>query len=113
MTGSNLIAQAFAYGSLVALARWLEPASFGTVAVATAIVAVGVLFVDQGTWGAVIVERRLSRSQLAQAFRRCLGTAVILAAVMAAVSGTVVEHFAAGGHPVRSRRSPSVCRCTR
>ena len=99
MTGSNLIAQAFAYGSLVALARWLEPASFGTVAVATAIVAAGVLFVDQGTWGAVIVERRLSRSILAQAFRRCLGTAVVLAAVMAAVSGTVVEHFAAGGHP--------------
>lgn len=99
MTGSNLIAQAFAYGSLVALARWLEPASFGTVAVATAIVAVGVLFVDQGTWGAVIVERRLSRALLAQAFRRCFATAVVLAAVMAAVSGTVVNHFASGGHP--------------
>lgn len=98
MTGTNVVAQAFAYGSLVVLARWLDPASFGTVAVATALVAVGVLFVDQGTWGAVIVERQLSRPQLAHAFRRCVVTSIVLAAGMAAASAAVVHHFAAGGH---------------
>lgn len=38
MTGSHLVAQTFAYGSLILLARWLPPASFGTVAVGMAIV---------------------------------------------------------------------------
>lgn len=99
MTGSNLIAQAFAYGSLVLLARWLSPANFGTVAVASAMVSIGVLFVDRGTWGAVIVERRLVRAELARAFRRCMATAVVLAGIMAATSGIVVHHFATGGRP--------------
>lgn len=99
MTGSNLVAQIFAYGSLVVLARWLDPASFGTVAVASAIVAIGVLLVDQGTWGAVIVERRLTRSELARASRRCMAMAVVLAIAMAAMAGTVTNHFANGGHP--------------
>ena len=99
MIGSNLVAQAFAYGSLILLARWLVPASFGTIAIATAIVGVGVLFVDQGTWGAVIVESRLTRPELARAFRRCMATAVLLAAVMATMSGILVTRFAPGGHP--------------
>lgn len=99
MTGSNLLAQIFAYGSLVLLARWLAPASFGTVAVATAIVSIGVLLVDRGTWGSVIVEPRLTRPELTRAFRRCMATALALAAVMAATAGVVVHHFATGGHP--------------
>jgi len=99
MTGSNLVAQAFAYGSLVLLARWLSPANFGTVAVASALVSIGVLFVDRGTWGSVIVERRLDRTSLARSFRRCMAMGLVLAAAMAAASGLVVRHFAAGGLP--------------
>jgi O-antigen/teichoic acid export membrane protein len=98
MTGSNLVAQIFAYGSLVILARWLDPASFGTVAVGMAVVAVAALFVDRGTWGAVVVERQLSRADLIRAFWRCVGTAAVLAALMAAASGTVVDRFATGGN---------------
>jgi O-antigen/teichoic acid export membrane protein len=98
MAGSNIIAQAIAYGSLVLLARWLTPTSFGTVAVGTAIAGIGVLFVDRGTWGTVIVERHLTRSELAQSFRRCMTTALILAAAMAITSELVVNHFATGGH---------------
>lgn len=97
MTGSNLVAQSLTYGSLIVLARWLSPNSFGTVAVATAIVGVGVLFVDQGTWGAVIVEPELSRADLTRALWRCLLTGVVLAVAMAAAASTVVDRFAAGG----------------
>lgn len=99
MTGSNLIAQAFAYGSLVLLARWLDPANFGTVAVGTTIVGIGALFVDQGTWGSVVVERKLNRIRLARAFRRCMLMAVVLAATIAATATVLVHHFATGGSP--------------
>ena len=97
MTGSHLLAQTFAYGSLILLARWLTPASFGTVAVGTAVVYVAVLFVDQGTLGAIIVRQELNRADLVRAFRRCLLTACVLAAVMAAAAGLVVTNFASGG----------------
>ncbi|MET0698649.1 MAG: oligosaccharide flippase family protein [Mycobacterium sp.] len=97
MTGSNLLSQCCAYGSLVLLARWLVPASFGTVAVGMAIVGVAVLFVDQGTWGAVVVERGLNRADLRRAFWRCMATAVVLAVAMSAAAGPVVDRFATGG----------------
>jgi teichuronic acid exporter len=98
VTGSHLVAQTFAYSSLMLLARWLSPASFGTVSVGTAIVWLAVLFVDQGVWGAVIVQRGLTRADLARAFWRCLLTAVVLAAAMAAAAGEVVDRFARGGN---------------
>ena len=97
MTGSNLVAQSCAYGSLVLLARWLTPVSFGTVAVGMAIVGIGVLIVDRGTWGAVIVEKRLTRGDLTRAFWRCMATGLVLAVAMAAASESVVDRFATGG----------------
>lgn len=99
MIGSNLLAQVFAYGSLILLARWLAPATFGTIAIATAVIGIGGLFVDQGTWGAVIVERQLTRPELVRAFRRSLATAVVLGAAMVATSGALTNRFATGGHP--------------
>lgn len=98
MTGSHIVAQGFAYGSLILLARWLPPASFGTVAVGTAVMYVAVLFVDRGTWGGIIVQKRLTRADLTRAFRRCLLTAIALAAAMAAVAGVLVDRFASGGN---------------
>ncbi|SEH50248.1 Membrane protein involved in the export of O-antigen and teichoic acid [Mycolicibacterium rutilum] len=97
MTGSHLLAQTFAYGSLILLARWLTPTSFGTLAVGTAIVYVAVLFVDHGTLGGLIVRQSLTRTDLLRAFRRCLLTACALAAAMATTAGIVVTHFASGG----------------
>jgi O-antigen/teichoic acid export membrane protein len=97
MTGSHLVAQAFAYGSLILLARWLPPASFGTVAVGTAIVYIAVFVVDRGTWGGIVVRQQLSRVDLARAFRGCMLTALVLAAVMAASAGVLADSFASGG----------------
>lgn len=97
VTGTNLVAQAFVFGSLVLLARWLSPLSFGTVSVGLAIVSVGVLFVDQGIWGAIVVQRQLTRADLARAFRRSLLASVVLAGAIAATAGLVVDKFASGG----------------
>jgi O-antigen/teichoic acid export membrane protein len=97
MTGSHLLAQGFAYGSLILLARWLTPTSFGTIAVGTGIVYVAVLFVDQGIIGGIVVRPRLTRTDLIRAFWRSLLTACGLAAVMAGAAGFVVTHFASGG----------------
>jgi O-antigen/teichoic acid export membrane protein len=97
MTGSHLIAQSFAYLSLILLARWLPPASFGTVAVGTAIVYAAALVVDGGTIGAVIVSPRLDRADLTRAFRRCMLRALVLTVMMAAAASAVVDKFANGG----------------
>ena len=45
----------------------------------------------------IIVRQELNRADLVRAFRRCLLTACVLAAVMAAAAGLVVTNFASGG----------------
>jgi O-antigen/teichoic acid export membrane protein len=97
MTGSNLVAQSFAYASLFLLARWLSPASFGTVAVGTAIVYFANLFVDAGTLGALVVAPHIDRADAVRASRRCMARALILTATMAAAAPVVVDKFASGG----------------
>ncbi|ORA26995.1 hypothetical protein BST13_31120 [Mycobacterium aquaticum] len=97
MTASNVIAQAFAYGSLLLLTRWLSPASFGTVSVGAALVYLGVLLVDRGTWGSIVVQHNLSRAGLVRAFQRCLLVAIVLAVIMAASANAVVDKFASNG----------------
>ncbi len=97
VTGTHFVAQSFAYGSLILLARWLSPASFGTISVGTAIVGFALLFVDQGVWGSVVAQRGLTRADLTRASWRCLLTAVVLATAMAAAAGEVVHGFARGG----------------
>ncbi|MET9519196.1 oligosaccharide flippase family protein [Streptomyces sp. NPDC002994] len=97
MTGSHLVAQAFAYGSLIFLARRLPPASFGTVAVGTAVVYIATLLVERGTYGGIMVHPGLTRSYLVRAFWRCFLIAAALAAAMAAAAGPLVGTFAGGG----------------
>lgn len=97
MTGSHLVAQAFAYGSLIFLARRLPPASFGTVAVGTAVVYIATLLVERGTYGGIMVHPRLTRAYLTGAFWRCFLIAAALAAAMAASAGPLVGTFAGGG----------------
>jgi O-antigen/teichoic acid export membrane protein len=96
MTGSHLVAQAFAYGSLIFLARRLPPASFGTVAVGTAVVYIATLLVERGTYGAIMVHPRLTRAYLVRTFWRCFLIGAALAAAMAASAGPLVGTFAGG-----------------
>ncbi len=97
MTGSNLVAQSFAYASLILLARWLPTASFGTVAVGTAIVYFANLFVDGGTLGALVVASHIDRVDAVRAARRCMVRALVLTVAMAAAAPVVVDKFASGG----------------
>jgi O-antigen/teichoic acid export membrane protein len=97
MTGSNVVAQGFAYTSLILLARWLSPASFGTVAVGTAIVYFANLFVDAGTLGALVVAPRIDRADAVRAGSRCVVRALVLTAAMAALAPLLVDKFARGG----------------
>lgn len=97
MTASHLVAQSFAYGSLILLARWLPLSSFGTVAVGTGIVYVAALVVDRGTHGAIVVQPHITRSDLIRGYRGCMLVAVVLAAGMAAGAEAMVGTFASGG----------------
>ncbi|MFF5970680.1 oligosaccharide flippase family protein [Streptomyces sp. NPDC012769] len=97
MTGSHLVAQAFAYGSLIFLARRLPPASFGTVAVGTAVVYIATLVVDRGTYGGIMVHPHLTRAYLVRAFSRCFLVAAALGGAMAASAAPLVDTFAGGG----------------
>lgn len=99
VTACHLGAQVFAYGSLIFLARLVAPASFGTIAVATAVVYLAVLFIDHGTTGAIVVGPALTRAGLARASCRCVLIGALLAAGMAASSGHFVVLFASGGDP--------------
>jgi O-antigen/teichoic acid export membrane protein len=98
MTGSHLVAQGVAYGSLIVLARWLPPAAFGTVAVGAAVVYIAVFFVDRGTVGGIIVRPGLRPADLRAAFVRCVLIGAVLAAAMAMAAGGLVGMFASGGN---------------
>jgi O-antigen/teichoic acid export membrane protein len=97
MSGAHLVAQAFAYGSLIVLARLLPPASFGTVAVGTAIVWVVVVLMDAGTHGSIVVSPRLTHPFLRRAFLQCLLVAVGLAVAVAVGAEALVGTVANGG----------------
>src|SRR5882757_1044164 len=99
MTGSNLVAQMFAYGSLIYLARIVKPVNFGTVAAGTTVVCIGALVVSRGTYGAIMVDRTMARVDLVRAHWRCVFVGVILGAMMAASAGWLVVIFAKGGDP--------------
>jgi O-antigen/teichoic acid export membrane protein len=97
MSGAHLVAQVFAYGSLIVLARLLPPSSFGIVATGTAIVWVATVLMDSGTRGSIVVSRRLTYSFLRRAFRRCFLLAVALAAAMAVGAEALVGAVANDG----------------
>ena len=97
MSGSHVAAQLFAYGALIALARMLPPESFGTVAAGTAIVWTGIVFMDAGTHGSIVVSPRLTHRQLRRSFWRCLLVATAMAAAMAIGAGALVGTVVKGG----------------
>ena len=97
MSGANILAQGFAYASLLVLARILPPNSFGTVATGTAIVWVACVLMGSGTQGGLVVSRHLTRESLRQTFWRCFIVALVLAAAMAAGAQWLVGAVANGG----------------
>jgi O-antigen/teichoic acid export membrane protein len=108
MTGSNLVAQTFGYGSLIYLAHVVRPADFGTVALGTAAVCIGSLIVSRGTYGAVMVDRTMGRADLVRAHWRCVVVGGILGALMAVSANWLVAIFAKGGDP-RAVAALAVC----
>jgi O-antigen/teichoic acid export membrane protein len=97
MAASHLTAQAFAYGSLLFLARMLSPASFGIVVIGTTVVYAAALLVDHGSHGGIVLRPQLSRRYLVGVLVRCLLISGVLACLMAAFAGPLVELFASGG----------------
>ena len=97
MTGANIVAQGFAYASLLVLARILSPESFGTVATGTAIVWVACVLMGSGTQGGLVVARELTRDSLRRTFWICLLVALALAAAMAGAANWLVAAVANGG----------------
>ena len=97
MSGAHLVAQAFAYTSIIVLANLVPPGSFGTVAAGTAVVWIAVVLLDAGTHGSIVVSRRLTYSSLRRAFLRCLLVSVALATALAVGAQTLVGAVANGG----------------
>ncbi len=100
MSGAHILAQAFAYGSLILLARLIPPESFGTIASATAIVWVAAMLMEAGTHGTIIVSGRLTPALLRRAFWRCLAGGTALAAVMAIGAEVLARTVAKGADTV-------------
>jgi O-antigen/teichoic acid export membrane protein len=97
MTGANIVAQGFAYASLLVLARILPPDSFGIVATGTAIVWVACVLMGSGTQGGLVVSRHLTRASLRRTFWICFLMALALAVAMAGAAGWLVGAVANGG----------------
>ncbi len=100
MSGSHLVAQAFAYGSLIVLARLVPPASFGTVAVGTTFVWFAVAVVSSGTHGTIVTVPNVTASFLRHSFRRALAISLALSAAIALAAGALTGGFAKGGREI-------------
>jgi O-antigen/teichoic acid export membrane protein len=100
MSVTHLVAQTFAYGSLLVLARLVAPASFGTVAVGTSFVWFAVAVVGSGTGGAIVTAQVLTSSFLRRALRRSLVIAILLSGLIAVAAGLLTSGFAKGGSAV-------------
>src|SRR6188508_1045055 len=73
------------------LARLLNPADFGLVALAAVFVALGQLFADQGLGDAVIQRRVLTRLQLDTAFWAAMATGGLLTALGLLLAGPISQ----------------------
>ncbi len=96
MSGAHIVAQAFAYGSLILLASLLPPGSVGTIASGTAIVWMAAMVMEAGTHGSIVVSPLLTHSLVRRVFWRCLLAAVLLATAMAFGAEFLVEAIAKG-----------------
>jgi O-antigen/teichoic acid export membrane protein len=99
MSGAHVAAQLCAYGSLLVLAHFVPPRTFGTVAVGTAILNVGIVLMDSGTRGSIVVARSASYEFLRRSLVRCVSLGLVIAAAMALGSHVLSRTFASGADP--------------
>jgi O-antigen/teichoic acid export membrane protein len=96
MSAAHIVAQAFAYASLIVLASILPPGSVGTVASGTAIVWIAAMVMEAGTHGSLVVSPRLTYALVRRAFWRCFLAAIGLGAAMAVGAELLVGTVAKG-----------------
>lgn len=96
MSAAHIVAQAFAYCSLILLARLIPPQSFGTMASGMALVWVAAMVMETGTHGSIVVSPRLTPALLRRGFLRCLLAATVLAVAMAVAADTLADTVAKG-----------------
>lgn len=96
MSGAHIVAQAFAYGSLILLASLLPPDSVGTIASGTAIVWMAAMVMEAGTHGSLVVSPHLTPSLVRRAFWRCMLASLALATAMAIGSEVLVRTVVKG-----------------
>jgi teichuronic acid exporter len=99
MSGAQGAAQLSAYASLLILAHLIPPEAFGAVATGTAILYIGVVLMDSGARGSIIVAPVITTRFLHTVLARSLGLGVILCAVVVLSSGALSRAFTGGGHP--------------
>ena len=98
VAASHVAAQAFAYGSLIYLARVVSPTDYGTVAIGTTVVYTAALAVDHGSHGGLVVRSRVSPAHLVRVAMLCLTIALVAAVTMTALARPLVAVFAKGGN---------------
>jgi O-antigen/teichoic acid export membrane protein len=99
MSGAHVVAQMFAYGSLLVLAHFVAPRSFGTVATGTAILYVGTVLMNSGTGGSIVVAPEISQESLRSSRSRCLLVGCLLSAAIALGAPALSGAFGGGHDP--------------
>ena len=90
MSGSRIVAEAVAFASVVALARLIPPAEFGSAAIALVFAGVAVILGPLGLT-AVLVQRPASRSEIQSAAFLCVTLGVFLTGLTALFGVTSAE----------------------
>ncbi len=96
MSAAHGAAQLSAYGSLLYLAHLIPPKEFGAVATGTAILNIGVVLMDSGTRGSIVVAPALSQRFLRLSLMRCVGVGLLLS-VAVGLSSHVLGRVFGGG----------------
>jgi O-antigen/teichoic acid export membrane protein len=98
MSGAQVAAQLSTLGALLILAHLIPPRAFGSVAIGTALLYIGVVLMDSGTRGTIIVAPVITSRFLKLSWARCLGLGLALSAAIALGSHALSQAFTGGGN---------------
>lgn len=90
MAVGHVVSQVAWFGSLIVLATLVPPRSFGTFTASIVVIGVAMLLIEAGTRGAIVVSRRLTRSQLRTSVLLNAAAGVAFAGVLAAGAAPLV-----------------------
>ena len=107
-TIGHVVTQVLWWGSLLLLAGLVDPAAFGTVALAIAIVYTAGVVMEAGGTGALIVNRNVTRTSVRRTVAVNMAVAIALTAAMALLAEPIVDAFAPEGN-VDAVRALSIC----